>query len=131
METPPRPVGLTPYLFYDDAAALLDWYTRVFGWVEIGRWPDADGKVRNAEMAIEGGELWLDGGGWRWFDAQGERAAVWTGVWLDDATAVDAAYERLRAAGVECDPPVTRTFGVRMLSVTDPAGYQWGFQARV
>ena len=128
MDTAPRSVGLTPYLFYDDAAAMLEWYTRVFGWVEIGRWPGEDGRVRNAEMAVEGGELWLDGGGWRWFDASGERVSVWTGVWVDD---VDAVHARVRAAGVEVDPPVTRDFGVRMLTVTDPAGYQWGFQMRV
>jgi uncharacterized glyoxalase superfamily protein PhnB len=128
MDTPPRPVGLTPYLFYDDAAALLDWYARVFGWVEIGRWPGPDGRVQNAEMAVAGGELWLDGGGWRWFDAAGERVPVWTGVWVDD---VDAVYGQVRAAGVDCEPPVTRDFGIRMLTVTDPAGYQWGFQQRV
>jgi uncharacterized glyoxalase superfamily protein PhnB len=128
MDTPPRSVGLTPYLFYDDAAAMLEWYSRVFGWVEIGRWLGDDGSVQNAEMAVGEGELWLDGGGWRWFDAEGNRAPVWTGVWVDD---VDAVHDRVRAAGVEAEPPVTRDFGLRMLTVTDPAGYQWGFQARV
>ena len=44
-------LGLTPYLFYDDPASMLEWYATAFGWVEIGRWLDEHGRVRNAEMA--------------------------------------------------------------------------------
>ena len=32
--------GVVPYLFYDDAAAAIDWYTKVFGFEERGRWAD-------------------------------------------------------------------------------------------
>ena len=42
--------GFVPYLYYDDAAQAIDWYTRVFGFEEIARWSGSDGRVRNAEM---------------------------------------------------------------------------------
>jgi uncharacterized glyoxalase superfamily protein PhnB len=57
--------GIVPYLFYDDAEAAMKWYTQVFGFVEIGRWANAEGRIHNAEMRVGNTELWLDGGGKR------------------------------------------------------------------
>ena len=54
-----------PYLFFDDAAAAIDFYTRVFGFEEQGRWTNDQGVVHNAEMRIGDAELWLDGSGWQ------------------------------------------------------------------
>jgi uncharacterized glyoxalase superfamily protein PhnB len=118
--------GIVPYLFYDDAEAAIDWYTRVFGFVEINRWCDKDGKIHNAEMRVGDTELWIDGGG-RHLLRREDNKPVWIGVWVDD---VDAMYEQVKAAGVSVDPPVDRNFGVRILTVADPAGYQWGFMCR-
>lgn len=47
---------------------------------------------------------------------------------MDD---VDAMYDDLKARGLECDPPVTREFGVQMLNVADGMGHLWGFLRRV
>jgi uncharacterized glyoxalase superfamily protein PhnB len=52
----------------------------------------------------------------------------WIGIWVAD---VDAVYEREREAGVECEAPVDRDFGVRMLNVLDGFGYNWGFIRRL
>ena len=117
--------GIVPYLFYDDAAAAMDWYGRVFGFEDIGRWPNAEGGVANGEMRVGETELWLDGSGAR--SDQDERPQ-WIGVWVDD---VDVMYDRVRAAGIACDPPVDREFGVRMLTVPDGMGYLWGFIRRL
>ena len=113
--------GLVPYLFYEDAAAMLEWYSRVFGWVETGRW----------EAGRQGPER-RDAGRRQRALARRRRdrarpSPLWVGVWVDD---LDAMYERVRAAGVEVDPPETKPYGVRMLTVPDPAGYQWGFMTR-
>ena len=43
---------------------------------------------------------------------------------------VDAAYEALRAKGLEMEAPKTAPYGMRQLYVTDPDGYQLCFQAR-
>ena len=36
--------GITPYLHYEDAAASLDWLARVFGFEEVSRYVDGDGR---------------------------------------------------------------------------------------
>jgi uncharacterized glyoxalase superfamily protein PhnB len=45
-----RRSGLVPYLFYDDAGPMADWYAKVFGFEELSRYTDATGRVTNAEM---------------------------------------------------------------------------------
>ncbi len=116
--------GIVPYLFFDDAEAAMGWYARVFGFEEIGRWPDANGKIQNAEMRVGNTELWLDGSGRR---QDTDDRPTWIGIWVED---VDAVYRRVQNAGVPCDAPVDREFGVRMLNVPDEMGYLWGFIRR-
>jgi glyoxylase I family protein len=41
---------------------------------------------------------------------------------------LDAAYEHLRAAGLEVKPPQTQDYGMRQLYVSDPDGYNICFQ---
>ena len=117
--------GIVPYLFYDDTAAAMAWYTRVFGFEEINRWADENGHIQNAEMRVGSTELWLDGGGRR--NDQDDRP-LWIGVWVDD---VGSVYSQVQQAGVSCEPPVDREFGVRMLNVPDGMGYLWGFIQRI
>jgi len=117
--------GIVPYLFYDDVEAAMNWYSRVFGFVEIGRWTNDQGQIHNAEMRVGNTELWLDGGGQ---PAGGDDRRRWIGVWVDD---VEAMFRRVQSAGVACDAPVDRSFGVRMLNVPDGMGHTWGFMRRV
>jgi uncharacterized glyoxalase superfamily protein PhnB len=115
--------NLVPYLFYDDIEAMLDWYARVFGFVERSRWQE-DGRIHNAEMLVGDTELWLDG-------ATGRDRAMpgqWVGVWVDDP---DAMAERVAAQGVEIDSLEDKPYGVRMLTVKDPEGHSWGFMRRI
>jgi len=118
--------GITPYLHYDDVAAMIDWLTGVFGFAERGRWLDADGVVRNAELWAGETEIWLDGDPEYW-KQRGRRPEEWIGVWVDD---VDAMYEEVKAAGVNTAPPENKSYGVRTFDVTDPEGYTWGFMQR-
>jgi len=120
--------GIVPYVFYDDAAAAMDWLARVFGFEEISRWNNEQGHVQNAEMRVGDTEIWIDGGGRLKFDEANESRPVWYGIWVDD---VDAMYAKVKAAEVDVAPPVTREFGVQMLTVQDPEGYLWGFMRRV
>lgn len=113
--------GFTPYLFVTDASAMSDWYQRVFGFTERERWSDDDGVVVNVALRAGSGELWLDAG-------QSRQADHWVGVWVDD---VDAMYRRVKAAGLDPDPPVDKPYGVRDLMVIDPEGYMWGFIRRL
>src|SRR6266540_2822002 len=102
--------GVTPYLHYDNATAMIEWLTRVFGFTERGRWLDAQRNVCNAELYAGDTEIWLDGDP-EWWKQKGRRPEEWLGVWVDD---VDAMYERVKAAGVSVEPPQSRFFGVRV-----------------
>ena len=125
--------NLVPYLFYDDIEAMLGWYSRVFGFVETGRWPGPDGAVHNAEMLVGDTELWMDGGPrHRLVDAQGDAASTWVGVWLEDRAAVDGMYDHVVSEGVQpTQAPHDRPFGIRTFDVEDPEGYTWGFMCRI
>jgi uncharacterized glyoxalase superfamily protein PhnB len=121
--------GIVPYLFCDDAGALLDWYSRVFGFVELSRWRDAGGKVMNGEMQVGQTEIWLDGNGPAYWKDHGRGPSPWIGVWIDD---LDGLCARVKAEGLEIADPVEREFGVRMSGeVEDPAGNRWCFMQRV
>ena len=117
--------GIVPYLFYDDAEAAINWYNEKFGFAEISRWTNDEGRVQNAEMRVGNTEIWIDGSGRLKKD---DDRPIWIGVWVDD---VDAIFDKVQSKGVVCDPPVTREFGVRMLSVDDGMGHLWGFIKRV
>lgn len=116
--------GIVPYLFCNDAETLMGWYGRVFGFVERGRWHNDAGQIQNAEMQVGDTEIWIDGSG-RGAATPGK--PNWIGIWVED---VDAIHKHILAAGVECEAPVEREFGVRMLNVADPEGNLWGFMRR-
>lgn len=118
--------GITPYLHYSDLPAMVEWLTRVFGFVEKGRWQDEVGTATNAELLAGDNEIWLDGTP-DWWKKKGRRPEEWIGIWVSD---VDAMFERVTRAGVEAKPPVHKFYGVRILQVTDPEGYTWGFMQR-
>ncbi|HEX5480172.1 MAG TPA: VOC family protein [Dehalococcoidia bacterium] len=125
---PEQQAGFVPYLHYDDVPPVLEWLARVFGFVELKRWPDESGVVRNAEMRFGDTEVWLDGSP-GWWETRGGKPDGWIGVWVDD---VDAMYARVKGAGVEPDgPPEDKPYGVRVFSVRDPGGYSWGFMRRI
>lgn len=119
--------GVIPYVFCADAGAIADWCVETLGLVERERWPDDAGVVRNVELVVGEGEVWLDGPVPDW-QCKTAGLGSWIGFLVDD---VDAVYGRLCAAGVELDPPRTRDHGVREIAVTDPEGHTWGFVQRL
>jgi uncharacterized glyoxalase superfamily protein PhnB len=127
MESSPRFLGITPYLHYDDAAAMISWLIRVFGFTERGRWLDGQGVLRNAELFAGSTEIWLDGDPEYW-KSKGRRPDDWIGVWVDD---VDAMFARVKSNGVAHELPENKFYGVRVFQVIDPEGYTWGFMQRI
>ena len=133
--TTPQLGNLVPYLFYADIEAMIDWYARVFGFVEQRRWRGDDGRVHNAEMRVGDTELWMDGvsaGRHQLTDPAGKPFSLWIGVWLADRAAVDAMYEHVVSHGVSPEaPPKDLPYGVRAFNVSDPEGYSWGFMCHI
>ncbi len=117
-------LGLTPYLYYEDAAAALEWLARVFGFREEVRYLDEEGRVAEAEMVATDVRLMIGGRGPR----DGEGAGQLLIVHVDD---VDALYTRVTAAGAQATPPEDKPYGPRVTAVTDPWGYQWSFWQQV
>ena len=125
--TTPGPValqGVTPYLYYADAGAGLDWLARVFGFEETARYVDDDGVVHESEMRIGASTIQLCG---RAPDPD-QGSGLLMIVHVDD---VDAMHARVVAAGVDAPPPEQKPYGLRTFSVTDPWGYHWDFWQQV
>lgn len=116
--------GVSPYLYYDDANAALDWLGRVFGFRETARYVDADDVVHESEMQVGDTTIQLCG---RTPDP-GEGQGVLLIVHVDD---VNAQHARVVAAGVEASPPEQQPYGPRTFNVTDPWGYRWYFWQQV
>jgi len=120
--------GITPYLVYEDAGAMLDWLSKAFGFTERSRFVDKDGVVQQAEMLVGDTELWFGGRGPGYRDQRGTGPDQYILVWVDD---VDAIYERVKEAGIAVEPPKDETYDVRSVRVVDPEGYHWGFIRRL
>lgn len=116
--------NVTPYLFYEDAGAALDWLARVFGFRETARYVDADDVVRESEMQVGGTTIQLCGHA----PGEGHGQGLLLIVHVDD---VDAMHARVVAAGIEAAAPDQQSYGPRTFGVTDPWGYQWSFWQQV
>ena len=126
--TPPAPTtaglqGVTPYLYYSDAGAGLDWLAHVFGFVEEVRYVDDGGVVRESSMRIGSSTIQLCGHD----PGPGHGKELLLIVHVDD---VDAQHARVVAAGVAAPEPEQKPYGVRTFTVTDPWGYHWDFWQR-
>ncbi|GAA1025489.1 MULTISPECIES: VOC family protein [Amycolatopsis] len=118
--------GIGPYLYYENAAAALEWLAEVFGFAEVARYADESGVVREAEMRAGDAQISLHGADPGYWAAQGVPGPVghMCIVYVDN---VDAQWERIRAAGVDGVAPEDKPYGARIAMVTDPGGHQWTF----
>lgn len=116
--------GVSPYLYYEDAGAALDWLARVFGFRELARYVDDDDVVHESEMQVGNTTIQLCG---RRPDPD-QGSGLLLIVHVDD---VDAQHARVVAAGVEARAPEQQPYGPRTFTVIDPWGYRWNFWQHV
>jgi uncharacterized glyoxalase superfamily protein PhnB len=121
---------LTPHLICANAVAAIDFYVRAFGAREEGRLMDPEGKkLMHAMLRIGNSPLMLadefpDCG----IAAGGSGKAVVLHLYVED---VDAAMERVQAAGATLVMPATDMFwGDRYGQVEDPFGHRWSIATR-
>ena len=129
MPVKPVPEGyttLSPYLVVDGAAQAIDYYKRVFGATERGRFDGPDGKVAHAELQIGDTVMMLgDPSAETNIKAPTQLGATSVGIFLyvED---VDATVQRAVDAGATITQPVDDMFwGDRYGKVTDPFGHEW------
>jgi PhnB protein len=112
---------VTPYLVAQEAPALIDFVTNVFGGEETFRAIGSAGGI-HAEVRV-GDSMLMIGGGAPDLSWRGQTWPTALHVYVKDT---DAAYERALKAGAESiQPPADQEYGERSGSVKDRAGNHW------
>ena len=123
-----RKQRIVPALSYDDAAAMIEFLCRAFGFVERYRLDMPDGSIGHASLLIDEEEITLasaypEGGLGGPSRLPHLHASVM--VYVDD---VDAHYERAVAEGATImQAPEDQFFGDRTYRAADPEGGAWWF----
>lgn len=135
---------VTSSIFYEDAAAAIDWLCRVFGFEVRLKVEGENGRIEHSELTFagdglisvssSGGKVSRPGGlpcsSPRALDGQSTAAFC---VYIDD---VDAHCARAKAAGASIlEEPKTTDYGAdfwadRSYRTADPEGHQWWFVQR-
>ena len=116
---------VSPYLYYEDGIAALEFLTNAFGFRERMRHVDQDGTLRHGEVETGNGVIMLGCPPDFENPKRGARVTSGTYVHVDD---VNAHYERALAAGADIEgPPSDQAYGVRSYGAKDPEGQQWWF----
>jgi uncharacterized glyoxalase superfamily protein PhnB len=125
-----RTQGVSPFLYYDDVGAAIEWLTAAFGCSERFRLEGPHGIVQHAEIGFGDDNIVMVGN-------VGPRNAgplpptVRSGVYVfvDD---VDAHCAVARTAGAEIVMgPVDMPFGDRLYLALDLEGHEWYFAQHV
>jgi PhnB protein len=121
---------VTPYLYYKDTEAALDFITRAFGFTEKLKVTGDDGKIAHCEVALDGGVVMFGTPGPDYKNPKDLGSHTQgTYVYVDD---VDAHFERAKEAGATITSETTDQFyGDRSYACEDPEGHQWWFATHV
>lgn len=126
-ESPERAATITPYLYYEDVAAALDWLSRAFGFREREKETmRSEGKVVHAAMQLGDGVIMVGcpGSDYKCPKRLGQ-ATQNLYVYVED---VQRHFENARSAGATILSGVEDTFyGDRRYGAADPEGHHWYF----
>ncbi|MEM9459280.1 MAG: VOC family protein [Myxococcota bacterium] len=145
MKPPPQDwPRISTSIFYDDAAAAIDWLGRAFGFETRLRIEGEGGRIEHSELVFGGGLVMvsstgkasnsgepLPGKSPRSIDGINTQVMC---IYVDD---VDAHCERARAAGAKIAyEPTTTDYGDdywsdRSYRAVDPEGHHWWFMQRL
>jgi len=127
---PPNFPRITPYLYYENVSAALDWLVRVFGFRERMRMPGPDGKIVHAEVDLGDGVVMLGCPNAEYRNPKrlgGVTQNVY--VYVDH---VDEHFQRAKRAGAKIfQEPADQFYGDRRYGTEDPEGHQWYFAEHV
>ena len=142
MKTPPPGwPRISSSIFYDDAAAAIEWLTRAFGFDVQLKVEDDEGRIAHSQLVFDGGLVMVGQAGLtadrpyfkspQSLDGANTQAMC---IFVDD---VDAHCERARAAGAKIAiEPATQDYGEdywtdRSYQAEDLEGHRWWFMQRV
>ncbi len=116
---------LSPYVYYEDLAAALDFLADAFGFTVRMRNENPDGSLNHCEMTVGDSVLMLGTPPDYENPCRLGHVTVGMHVHVDD---VDTHYARAVAAGAKADrSPQDMPYGVRSYGAVDPEGHQWYF----
>ena len=132
---------IAPAVFYNDAAAAIDWLSRVFGFAVQERVENDAGQIVHSQLVLDGGLIMVGQVGLH-PDRTYPRSPLSVGgantqaltVYVDD---VDAHCERARAAGAAITvEPATQDYGEdywvdRTYEARDLEAHHWWFMQRL
>ena len=122
-----KPIGynsVSPYLIVNGASGTIEFLTRVFGAVELRRYPAPAGTIMHAEVRLDDTVLMLADGadGWPPLPAH-------VHVYVSD---VDLTYSRALEAGAESvQAPVKKEDDDKRGGVKDAGGTTWWIATKV
>jgi PhnB protein len=109
---------VSPYLIVDGANKAIGFLKEVFGAVEVRRFPDAEGKLRHAEVRIDDSVIMVADGAPGWPPIQAH-----VHIYVRN---VDATYRRaLEAGAVSVQEPVKKEDEDKRGGVKDAGGTTW------
>jgi len=115
---------VSPYLVVDGAAGTIDFLVRVFGAVELRRFPSPGGGVMHAEVRIDDTVVMLADGAEGWPPVAGH-----VHVYVAD---VDATWRAaLEAGGTPVQEPVQKGDEDKRGGVKDAGGTTWWIATKV
>jgi len=117
-----------PTFRYRDAAKMIDWLEKAFGFKAHARYMDGD-KVAHAQISFGASMIMLgsvrDDEYGRMVGGPGNNGGKSIYVAVEDA---DVAYERAKKAGAKIlEQPADRDYGSREFICADPEGNIWSF----
>lgn len=125
---PTEPPRLFPTFRYRDAARMIDWLCKAFGFQVDAKFMDGD-QVAHAQLSFGTSMIMLgsarDDEYGRMVGAPGDNGGKSVYVAVDDC---DAAYHKAKAAGATIlEEPRDRDYGSREFICADPEGVIWSF----
>ena len=127
MSSSHKPLGYTtvsPYLVVDGASQTIDFLIRVFGAVELRRFPDSTGKLMHAEVRIDDTVVMLADSGEDW-----PPVPCHVHIYVSE---VEAVYRRaLEAGATPVQEPVQKDDDDKRGGVTDAGGTTWWIATKV
>ncbi len=115
---------VSPYLIVGGANSTIDFLKRIFGAIELRRFPDADGKLMHAEVRIDDTVVMIADGGDGW-----PPVPSYVHVYVKD---VDATYRlALEAGATSVQEPVKKEDEDKRGGVKDAGGTTWWISTKV
>lgn len=119
--------SITPYLYYADVDAALNWLSKAFGFKTMMKFAGPDGKTNHSAMKLANGEVFMLGCPGPKYKNPKQLGHVTQGLYIMVGQ-VDKHFLRAKKAGAKIiEEPTDQFYGDRRYSAADPEGHHWYF----